>query len=271
MLFRAKTSEGHVIKMLSELTQLNMKTTVFRIDKHGITMRVPDAKMWSLFDLDLKSENFQVFEFESDGPLNIGLNLKYLYKMLKIMKKKDTIELYIQDPDVGHLGIRVIPRENNRISDSQLKIHNIQMLDIDLPTGYDLHINIVANDFQKMVKDLCSISNTIKVTATRNTVTFSCLVDNVYAKQITFGGDIFDTWANRSPQNTEVMYEGLFDISQILSIIKIANFSRSILVYCKPSLPICFKTDVGCLGKFQIFIKSKDIIDEEELASKLGQ
>ena len=41
----------------------------------------------------------------------IGLNLQHLHKMLKSIKKKDTVEIFIRDADDNNFGIRIIPKD----------------------------------------------------------------------------------------------------------------------------------------------------------------
>lgn len=271
MLFRMKSVNGHVFKMLSELIQMNMKSTYFTINEKGMFMCVMDAKQWVLFDLQLHHDKFELYKFNHTEPIKIGLNLKHLYKMLKSMKKKDSIEFFIDDNNMDNFGIRVIPRENNRISESYIKIHEYQMIDIDIPgeDGTDgikyrnAPINIQSNDFQKMIKDLCSISNYIKIKATEDSVNFCCMVDEVLSKQITFGGDIFSQ-TNVNIKNEDIIYNGEFDIIQILTIIKIAGLDKKIQLYCTEGLPILLKTNVADMGELRIYIKSKDMIEAEQ-------
>ena len=48
--------------------------------------------------------------------------------MLKSIKKKDSIVLFIDDDKDDMLGIKVIPPENNRITVSYIKIQSIQRI-----------------------------------------------------------------------------------------------------------------------------------------------
>ena len=245
---------------------MNMKSTYFTINEKGMFMRVTDMNMYVLFDLELYSDNFLVYEFNHSEPIKIGLNLKHLYKMLKSMKKKDTIEFIIKDLTLDNFCIRVIPRENNRVSESYIKIHEYQMIDIELPgesidgPRYGRPVNILSNDFQKMIKDLCSISNDIKIRATEHTVNFCCMIDKVLSKQITFGNDIHEYTSTHAPLEP-LIYEGEFDIVQILTIIKISGLNRQIQMFCTTGLPILLKSHVGNMGELRLYIKSKDMID----------
>ena len=251
MFFTAKTTDGHIFKILSELLQTNMKQTYLEISQDGIKMKVMDNKV--LFDLTLEADNFGTYIFNGKAPVNIGINLKHLYKMLKSMKKKDSIELYIVDENMENLGIKVIPRENNRISNSFIRIHTHQTIDMDIPSGYKRPVIVSSSDFQKMIKDLRSISTHVAFKAYEFGISFSCNIDNVYSKDIAFG--------ECKEGETERMDEE-FDINQLLGIIKIAGLTKNIQIFSKPDFPILFKTLVGSLGTLSIFVKSENMISE---------
>ena len=152
-IFKAKTSEGHTIKTLAELLQHTVKTACFVVDSESITLRMVDSHRRILMDLNLASTNFQQYKFENDGQtLFMGLNLNHFHKMLKSIKKKDSIILYVDAEHPDELAIQVIPKENNRITTSTIKIQQIQHLDIELPEGYYRPIIIPSNEYQKMVK-----------------------------------------------------------------------------------------------------------------------
>ena len=53
--------------------------------------------------------------------------------MIRTIKKKDSIQLSIFDDKKNDLNIKVIPKENNRVTTSVIKIQSIQNMKIDLP------------------------------------------------------------------------------------------------------------------------------------------
>ena len=127
IIFKAKSQEAYCIKILAELLANNIKTACFVIDENGITLRMMDHHRTILIDLDLKAENFTIYKFNSKK-IHLGINLNHLHKLIKSVKKKDTLELFIDDKNPNDLAIKVIPKENNRISTSYLKIQTVQNL-----------------------------------------------------------------------------------------------------------------------------------------------
>ena len=133
--FKCKTGEAYQIKVLAELLTNNLKTGCFEVSMEGITLRMFDHPRKTLVDLRLLGENFSLYKYPSTEKFCMGLNLNHFHRMLKSIKKKDSLQLFI-DPSAPHeLGIKTIPKENTRITTSGIKIQEIQNLDVEIPTG----------------------------------------------------------------------------------------------------------------------------------------
>ena len=78
VLFRAKTSEGYVIKVISELLQNNIKVGCFEIDKNGIFFKMMDTHRKLCIDISLLGENFNIYTVNTDSKIFIGVNLIHL-------------------------------------------------------------------------------------------------------------------------------------------------------------------------------------------------
>ena len=94
-LFQAKTNEGYVFKILTEILLLNLKSCCFTLTEEGVYLNQMDTQNRILFNLKFISNNFQLYKFNYNEVKNIGLNLNYFHKMLKTIKKKDKLELII--------------------------------------------------------------------------------------------------------------------------------------------------------------------------------
>lgn len=258
--FFCKTSEGYIIKTLAELLQNNIKNGCFLLSRKGIVFRMTDSNKKILIDLELAGENFVQFKYKGTGTTSIGLNFTHFYKMVKSIKKKDSVVLFIEDERSGELGIRVIPKEKNRITTSFVKIQSLQSLDIELPEGYDGAVIVPSNEYVKMIKDLNSMSgNSINISSNCNTIKFGCNSNGVYSRDIIFGDDADD-------EKTAVCQE--FEMEQLTRISKVAGLSTQIQIFQAEDLPIMFKSNVGNLGKICVYLKDKtmqeSMLDSDE-------
>ena len=173
IIFKAKSNEAYALKILAELLANNIKTGCFEIDSTGIFLRMMDHHRRVLIDLNLSSESsgFTMFKFSSKK-MFLGINLTHFHKMVRPIKKKDQIELFIDDEFPNNLCIKVTPKENNRTTTSTVKIQSIQNLEIDLPTGYSNPISISSINYQKMLKELGNIGNSIQVSAKKYSINY---------------------------------------------------------------------------------------------------
>jgi proliferating cell nuclear antigen PCNA len=257
-IFKAKTQEGHTIKTLAELLQHTVKVACFVVDEEGIKLRMVDSHRRILIDMQLNAANFQIYKWNGHDKLFMGINLNHLHKMLKSIKKKDSIILFINQNQPDDLGIEVIPKENNRVTTSYIKIQNVQHLDIELPSGYTRPVIVPANEYQKMCKEMNNISQTIEVTSQQYRIKFACDAGSVYKREVTFG-DIDEDEVNDS-----TIYKEIFDTEQLVRIIKVSGLGSSLQIYPKNDLPMLLKSNVGSLGTISIYIKTKAQIEEDE-------
>jgi proliferating cell nuclear antigen PCNA len=256
ILFKAKSQEAYVIKILAELLSNNIKTGCFVIDETGIYLCMMDSQKTILIDMFLKAENFPIYKFNSKK-LYLGVNLTHLYKLTRSVKKKDSIELFIEERSPNDLGIKVIPKENNRTTISYLKIQSIQNLDIDIPTGYGKPIIVNSSDFQKMIKEMSSIGTVMKVTSSNYKIEFGCNAGGILKRKVQFGED------DDEDKDDISMYEYSqeFITEQLCRITKLSGLSQNMQIYT--GKPLLFVSNVGTLGKISIYIKSKEQIDSE--------
>lgn len=266
IIFKVKTREGFSLKVLAELLQNNIKTGCFEIDENGIRLRMMDHHRTILIDLELEADNFPVYIYKpKDGnKLYLGINLTHFHKMLKSVKKRDSVQLFINDDSITDLGIKIIPKENNRITTSFIKIQIIQNLDIDLPEGYGKPVIVPSGEFQKMCKGLAHISNITHITSRGFSIRFSSDAGGVMKRCTDFGeNEDSDDEKENDSENGESEYSEDFDTEQLTRITKLSGFSANMQIYTKSENPLLFRCAIGSLGKISIYLKSKNLQEVE--------
>ena len=250
VIFQAKTRDGYSIKVLVDLLQCNIKIGNFRISKSGIKLRMIDTQKKILIHFTLDSNNFESYKYYMDKEICVGINVLHLHKMLKSIKKKDSIQLFMKDKSC--LGVRVTPRDTNRVTTSYINTQVIQNLDVRLPSDYDNNVHVSAGEYQKMCKDMNMIGQVIRIQSNEDFVKFSCSDNNVYKREVTFG----------SAEDTDVVtYDELYDTDQLYRIIKISGMTQQLHIYTKKSLPLLIKAKIGLLGDIELYIKNKSQIN----------
>ena len=258
-LFRCKTQDAYVLKSLFELLQTNIKMGCFEIWPSHIALRMTDSNHKILIDLRLEKENFGLYTYSSDlAYISVGINLIHMYKMMKSIKKKDSVCFFLDKERITDIGIQVIPRDHTRMTVSYVKIQNLRNLGIELPpkADYTHSILISSAEFYKMCKEIGSISNTIRVTARQHSVLFSCDLDSIYSKQIMLGDE------DDTPFAGSVFFEDDFETDFIQRIVKVASLKTSLTLRFAHDLPLWIESGVGSLGKISIYMKSRKHLAE---------
>ena len=261
-LFRCKTTDAYIFKILTELLHNVIKTACFEITPKGISLRMMDSNRRTLIDILLKSENFNFYYFADSiesKVLNIGLNMNHFYKMLKSIKKRDQLVLFIEENQSLDLGIQIVPKDFSRLTISFVKIQNILNLEIALPDKYEHSILVSSNEFSKMCKDMFNMSNTITIATKKYTIGFLCNVGSVYSRQVILG----DTEAQKMANDESEEFSEDYDTEQLSRILKIAGCATNLNIHCQKNMPLLMTSKIGIIGEIQIFIKSKKQLDED--------
>ena len=258
-MFKARTVDAYVIKTLVDLLQHNLKMAYFKISENGICLRMMDAGQKILFNVFLDGTKFNIYKYKYKSTnYNIGVNLLHLFRMIKSIKKKDSITLFIREGS-SDLGIEVSPRDNSRTTTSYLKTFSTENLDIEMPKGYKNSIIINSSEYQKMCKDMNSIGPLITIHSNMNgLISFKCDDNNIYKREVIFGTEDSDS----EDEDIDNQYSEVYNTEQLHRITKISGLHQKLNIFVEPRLPILFKSNVGALGAIDIYIKNKNQIEQ---------
>ena len=265
-IFRCKTTDAYTIKMLFELLHNNIKTGCFELHKDGIQLCMTDSNRRTLIDVKILAREMNFYLLQPDH-LRMGINVHHVYKMLRSVKKKDSMIMFINESNPSDLGIQIIPKDQTRLTTSFVRIQNIQNLEIEVPTAYTNSVLVSSCEFAKMCKDMLQMSQTIHIRSTKFNVRFTCNLGSVYSREVMLGETGFMN--NTININDETMFEEDFDTEQLSRIIKVASLSSSMNIYCTPDYPMFIHTKIGLIGTISLYLKSKSQIEAESMHDRL--
>ena len=218
-----------------------------------------DVKGHVLIDSILEKDQFLIYTYKED--INIGIDVSHFYKTLKAIKKKDVLKLAIYNND--RLTVKYIPKDGGREVCSELPIFPVQTIQFVPPDGYNNKPVILYSDqFQKMCKELSSLSKNIVLTATQRSITFK--VDTVYPVSQEFS--VYDDYDYKDEgiHEKNELYKATFSSNILTKFMKISKFHSSIQIYAQKDLPLLLNIPVDNLGYIKVYIKSNELIKSEE-------
>lgn len=249
--FKCKTRDGFIIKALFEVLQNMLIDVCFSFKPDGIYLRTIDNNNRILVNLKLENEAFD--EYKCEEPINVGINLQHTFKMLKSVKKKDSIILSI-DKKTHDLGITAISADTQQPVNSFIKTQNLTTFAINLPTGYKHPIHVTTTTFQKTCKDMQNINDQITIKSRGTFLLLSSDQEGLYERKVPFGED--------DPDSEEFMYSDIFYTKTLSKLTKISGLNKQMQIYPNKDNPLKIGIPTGQLGRLEIFIKSVNQILE---------
>merc|ERR550514_1398184 len=124
-----------------------------------------DSSHVALVALMLRESAFS--EFKCDRPVSLGMNVEALTKVLKMCGQNDTLKLKWRD-ESDHIGFQSESSEDDRISDFEMKLMEIESEHMEIPAqNYKVIVKMPSAEFQKICRDLKEFGETIQVQASK--------------------------------------------------------------------------------------------------------
>ena len=284
-LYYAESQSGHIVKVLVEVLQSCLTNDAyFTFEKGGIKSCNVDNKATTLINFDLPMEKFEKYFISpewttSSGgssvgtkeipkepvPMTIAITIKHLHKLLKNVKKKDSITFFIDKSHPLKLGIRIVPvtinKKSERAETSHISFRTVEnFASTSVPEDYHPPKVIPATEYQKMCKKMAVIpGKDISITIQRsNFICFFCDGGNIVSSEMTFG-----------EKETNVpdgeLYVGNFYTTMLNQLIKMPGLSSRMQISAPKNkvYPIRIKMDAGNLGTIEVYLKTKELIEME--------
>jgi len=130
-----------------------------------------DTSHVSLVSLIMRDDGFE--HFRCDRSISLGINLSSITKVLKCANNDDSVTLKSED-NGDQLTLMFESPNQDRISDFEIKLMDIDSEHLGIPdTEYKASIKMSATEFQRIMRDLSTIGDTITISAPKKAVKFS--------------------------------------------------------------------------------------------------
>ena len=214
-----------------------------------------------LIRLKLPAKNFEMYNIKSEKPILIGLNMLCLYKLIKTINSDDKIlTLFLEENDTNHLGIKIENGDKNTSTIYKLNILDAPIQHLIIPKSeFDAIVTMPSTDFQKIIKDMSNICDSINITfvndsSTKNKLIFSGQGDFAQ-QQTTLTAN--NSSSNNSESDNTLLISGKYDLRNLGLFSKCSNLCQNIDLFMKKDFPLIIKYEIGNLGQVFLIITHK--------------
>lgn len=254
-LFFAECTQGYGIKVLIDGLCSTFNRCFFRFSENGIFMKQMDGKKIILFNIELLRQNF--IQYICKNEITFSINILHFQKLIKSLKKKNSLTLFIQKDNPLNLGIITKTNSNektSKIKKSFITINRELIEDFKIPSGYKFPKVVKSSEFLEIKGVLIDKNVKIKMQDS-NYLSFESLL-GAYSSTLEFGELVYGI----------NIYEQEFTSAIINQIIKFPNLGSQMQFYKPPELvyPLLIKMQIS-LGSIEIYIKDNQQCEKDKL------
>lgn len=285
-LFYAEATKGYTLKVMVDSLAVSMSRTTFRMTKEGFFHRNTDENKHILTDINFPMKNFKRYICQKN--IQFTLNIGHLQKLMRNVKKKDSVVLYITKKDTEKLFLAISPSNpsndhNTRMETVFISIQCLEKQEIihDLPEIYESEDGEVevydqpkvveATDFQKM-KKMTSVGKIVKVEMQgSNYISFYGDNGELYGSKLEFGEIEYDESEEENSNDSgdgeiKNWYEAEFYMSIFSYLMKLPGLCTQMQFYAPKvdRFPLKIEMQAGNLGNIMVYVKDSQQISFEE-------
>ena len=246
-----RSVQAGAIRTLSEALKEVLTDVNIHFDKTGLKIMSMDGSKVALVHLKLDADQFE--DFHCADNTTIGVNVLSLFKLLKTIGNTDIVSLYIEKADTHKLGIRIENKEKSIVSNSKLKLLDLNEDLISIPdVEFDSVITMPCTDFQKYCRDLSTISDIVTITSKGNM--FKMYANGDFAEQCI---DIGETSNGLVISKKEAEVTGEFPLKYLNLFCKASGLCPNIELYLKAKYPLILVFSCASIGKLSFALAPK--------------
>jgi len=253
-IFHIQTVQSGAFRILIEALKEILTDTNLIFDKSGIKLIATDNSKIVLIHMKLISENFE--HYYCKEKIKIGVNMNNLFKLIKIMGNNDILSLYIEKDNPNKLGINIYNEDKNTKTTFKLNLLDISEEEIKIPPAeFDTELTLPSADFQKLIRDMTNIGDSVDIKSVGESLIFGCNGDFAMQETIlgeTKGNSQSDGLKFSVKTEPDKPIQGIFSLKYLVLFTKCTNLHNLIHMYIKNDYPLIIKYNVANLGDIKL-------------------
>ena len=264
-----QTVQASVFKALGEALKENLVDVNIKFNEQGMKIQALDVSQSVLIHLKLEATNFEKFYCEK--PIEVGLNVLTLNRLLKQMTNNDTLVWQMEKSDLNSLFMIVQNKEKGQEIRTKIPLLDLDCDTYDVPAmEFDSIITIPSEDYRKIVSDLNQLCKVVEIKSIDDSLIFATVpkydndIQQPIEQEIRLKKHDDSEQAGGQSQGLEIsknnggIIQGYYNMAHLSRFSKCVNLSHTVRLFMKNDFPIILCFDVGNLGMLKVAISPKN-------------
>lgn len=255
-LLEIKTVQASTFKQVIDALKEILMDVNLEFDETGMKIIALDTTQIVLVHLKLEADKFETYYCEKKQ--YVGINMLKLHLLIKTIGNNDVLTLFIDKNDANNLGIHIENPEKNIKTVYKLAMLDINVININIPPAdFQTVITMPSIDFQKIVRDMHNLADSIEIRNVGNQISFSCKGD--FCSQETYIGTEKSSGVNITKNNSDQeIIQGIYNLKYISTFTKCTNLSNIVEIYIKNSYPLILLYKVANMGSIRLALAQNE-------------
>ena len=253
-MFEIRTVQSAAFRTLIEALKEILTEANLEFDSTGIKVIDVDETHTVLTYLRLDADRFEYFY--CNAKYILGINMIYLFKLIKTMGNNDSLTLYLPEANPNKLGIRMENSEKSTVTNYFLKLFDTDVEDIKIPSiSFTSIIHMPSSDLQKHCRDMNALGEKldIEITSIGSDLIFRCNGD--FAEQETIISENNSTMrVQKAANSANEIVQGIFQLKHLVVFTKCTSLCPSIELCLRNDYPLILKYTVANLGEIRLVL-----------------
>lgn len=263
-MLEAHLAQGNLLKRLVEAVREFIGEANFECTPSGIQLQAMEENHVTLVNFLLRSEGFE--SYRCDRNMCIGINVASLNKVLKCAGNDDAATLKADD-NGDILTLTFAAPSKDKSSEFDLKLISLNAQSLSIPdTVYDATVSMSSSEFQRICRDLSTLSETVSMSVSKDSIKFSAEGDigngSIYVKSGALAADASEAAeAQRTSIQILKPVSASLSLKHMLMYTKATPLSPVVKICLSDEFPALFEYEMNDIGYLRFFLAPK--IDEE--------
>ena len=257
-MLEGKFAEASLLKKIVEAIKDSVKKCNFNCSEHGITVQAVDDSRVLLVSLLVSVSSFE--EYRCDREVTLGVDLESFSKIIKTANNDDMLTLMADDSPDQLVTVLEDPTKD-RISEYSLKLIDFdsEFLQIE-DMEYDAVVNMPSVDFAKLVRDLKTISESLRLVVTKDSIKFTSEGENGSGSVVVKGSS--ENGDSSVSIHLDDPVDLTFGLKYLNDIVKASTLSTNVTIKMADKTPALFEFKMESGGYLRYYLAPK--FDDEE-------
>jgi len=251
------TVQGGAFKSLVECLRDIIFDCSLTFSGDGVKISTMDGARCSLIHAELSK--FETLHCPS--PLECGVNLQNLYKLLRSITSTDALLLWIAKDAPSELAILISSEQKSSKTFYRYKLLDVDTHHLTLPeTSFERVFTMPSNTLQRLARDMSALAETITIRSVGGDITFSCCGDfasqeTTLSPQLEASGVV----CHASGENGGEVVSNSYLAKYIQLFARASSLSNTVTLFLKNQFPLVVQYEVGGLGVLRFLLAPKTL------------